>query len=501
MQVSYQKSELMGVKADVLVIPVSKNWEKRPELKQLNEALAGELFRRTKKAQFKAKAGSSFVQQCPGSFSFDRVALTAVDAKETPNPEDLWDMGHKLANRYRSKAVSTLAIWCDFAPEAKTNVLFAKLTQGVLCGGYRFDKYFTDADAKATKTALKKLLLIGAGAHKPTPAVAKAAIARGVALGESTNLARDLVNEPAESMTPQIFASQVQKVAKANGLQCKVENEAQIKKRGMGLFLAVARGSKNPPRLITLTHNPKNATGKPIVLVGKGLMYDSGGYSLKPSSGMETMKCDMSGSAAVVGALTAIARLGVKRKVIGIVAACENMIGSGAYRVGDIYTSMSGKTVEVMNTDAEGRLTLADALTYGESFKPACIVDVATLTGACVVALGEETVGVFSADDKLAADIESAFERAGEDAWRMPMNKRLKKLLKSPIADMKNVGSRWGGAITAGLFLSNFVEKAPFAHLDIAGPAFHTGEVGHLPKGGTGVAVTTLVELVDPSSK
>jgi len=236
------------------------------------------------------------------------------------------------------------------------------------------------------------------------------------------------------------------------------------------------------------------------VLVGKGLMFDSGGYSLKPSDGMETMKCDMAGGAAAVSAIWALARLKVQRKVVAIVAACENMIGGGAYRVGDVYAGMSGKTVEVLNTDAEGRLTLADALTYAQSFKPGLTVDLATLTGACVVALGEETVGLFASSDDVSALLTEAFGRAGEDIWPLPLNPRLKRLIKSDLAEIKNTGGRWGGAITAALFLKEFAPEGDWAHLDIAGPAFAKAAVAHLPKGGTGVGVASLVELVDPSN-
>jgi leucyl aminopeptidase len=498
MDIRYEKGDLSKIKAcDALVLLVDETWKKSPALVALDKLLDGELIKRAKKADFKGKRHASFTLQSFYKTSYDRVLLWGVGDWADCGAEDCWDLGHKIVTQLRNRAVSSVTIAAAF-PDASQKVI-AKLVQGALSGEYRFDRYKPEAAKENKSKDLKSLTLFDLGENALAPKQAAAAIERGIVLGDSVNFARDLVNEPAETMTPQIFASVISRMAKEAGLAVKVENETQIAKRKMNLFLAVARGSKNPPRLITVTHDPKGATGKPIVLVGKGLMFDSGGYSLKPSSGMETMKCDMSGSAAVMGAMLAIARLGVKRKVIAVVAACENMIGGGAYRVGDVFVGMNGKSVEVLNTDAEGRLTLADALTYAQSFKPELVVDVATLTGACVVALGEQTVGVF-ADDEVAETLLDAFERAGEDAWRLPLNPRLKKLIKSEIADMKNTGGRFGGAITAGLFLKEFVDDVQkWAHLDIAGPAFNGSAVGHMPVGGSGVAVSSLVELVDPS--
>ncbi len=499
MQMSYSRANPLAFGGDALMVPVTSDWTKSALVKALDASFKKKLIKLAKADGFEAKAGSAFVLPTLGRLKVGRVVLWGLGDGKALTAEDLWDLMHKALKTLRSPAVKQLGLLVDFPDGLDPKRVLSKLSQGATCAAYRFDRYITKDRKNLAKADLTRLTFFGDGSKALAPAAAKKAIERGQIIGEGINIARDLVNEPAETMTPLEYAERAKALAKLYGFTCKVENEKQIARRKMGLFMAVARGSKIPPRLLTFTHAPAGAKGKPIVLVGKGLMYDSGGYSLKPSSGMETMKCDMAGSAAVLGAMTAIARLGVKRKVIGIVAACENMIGSGAYRVGDVFTGMNGKTVEVMNTDAEGRLTLADALTYAMSFKPELTVDLATLTGACVVALGEETVGLFASDDETADQLNGAFDRAGEDAWRLPLNKRLKPLLKSPIADLKNVGSRWGGAITAGLFLQEFVETGRWAHLDIAGPAFHTGEVGHLPKGGSGVGVATLLELVDPT--
>jgi len=498
MQLTYVKGDLNKVVGDALVLVVNEKWAKDVSVLELDKTLGKQLVKRAKAAGFKGKKNSSFVLQNYLADGMDRIILWGSGKPAKFNAEDAWDAGHQIVRKLSLKTVNSVSLAMRFGEDSFDKIMLAKFALGAVSGSYNFDKYKKQTAEKNKKAALKKLTFIGMG-DAPALATGKKIVSRGEVIGEGVNISRTLVNEPAESMTPANFGKEAQKLGKQYGFAVKVENEAQIKKKKMGLFLAVARGSVNPPKLITMTYDPKGAKGDPIVFVGKGLMYDSGGYSLKPSAGMETMKCDMAGSAAVVGAITALARLGVKKKVIAIVAACENMIGGGAYRVGDIFTAMNGKTVEVLNTDAEGRLTLADALTYAETFKPSLLVDLATLTGACVVALGKGTVGVF-AKDNFSDQMLDSFDRAGEDAWPLPLNPKMKKLIKSDIADLKNIGGRWGGAITAGLFLEEFVDKKQkWAHLDIAGPAFQTGAEGHFPKGGTGVGVATLVELVDPS--
>jgi len=263
----------------------------------------------------------------------------------------------------------------------------------------------------------------------------------------------------------------------------------------MGLFLAVARGSDEEPRFIHLHYAPAGAKHK-VALVGKGVTFDAGGLSLKTNEGMQDMKCDMAGAAAVLSATLAAAELGLPIEVHAVAACTENMPSGRAYRIGDVITSLSGKTVEINNTDAEGRLTLADAITYVLKQKPEIVIDLATLTGACVVALGPHTAGLMGNDDGLCDRFLSAASQAGEDIWRLPLPPRLKEQLRSEVADMRNTGERWGGALTAGHFLQSFVEEKPWIHLDIAGPAFASKEHGHLPKGGTGFGVATLLTFL-----
>lgn len=287
-------------------------------------------------------------------------------------------------------------------------------------------------------------------------------------------------------------------MARDRELECRVLGPREIERQKMRLLLAVARGSAEEPRFIHLIYRPKGKDKgvKRHVLVGKGVTFDSGGLSLKPSASMTDMKCDMAGAAAVLGTLSAAGELGLKCEVHGLIGATENMLSGTSYKLGDVVTGMAGRSVEVVNTDAEGRLTLADALAYAVKLKPDSMVDLATLTGACMVALGPDVAGVMGNDVSLVEHFVAAARRAGEEVWRLPMPRRLKAQLESPVADLKNAGERWGGALTAGLFLKEFVGDVPWVHVDIAGPAYAEKAWGHIPRGGTGFGVPTLLEYL-----
>ncbi len=330
-----------------------------------------------------------------------------------------------------------------------------------------------------------------------------AAIAEGFEHGrivaEGIVRARDLGNGPAERVTPEHLADVARTIAKTHadrGVEVEILDREACRALGMGLFLAVAKGSDIPPRFIHLSYRPAGAARR-IVLVGKGVTFDSGGYSLKPTDAMLDMKMDMCGAAAVLGAFEAAVRLGLPIELHALVAATENMIGGHAYRLGDVYRGLDGTTVEINNTDAEGRLTLADAIAYGRRLEPDAIVDLATLTGACMVALGPRIAGLLSPDDALAERILEAAEAAGERLWRLPLPKDLEDQLESRIADCKNTGERWGGALTAGLFLARFARDTPWAHLDIAGPAMASKPWGASGEGATGFGVATVVTLLE----
>jgi leucyl aminopeptidase len=307
------------------------------------------------------------------------------------------------------------------------------------------------------------------------------------------------VNEPPASCTPTSLARAAQALARRHGLSCEVRGPRQIAALGMGMFQAVTRGSAEEPRLVTVSWVPRGAAArkKPLVLVGKAITFDSGGLSLKPTDGMVTMHSDMAGAAAVVGAMRVVAELKPAFPVHALFGACENMPGGRAYKPSDVLRAYDGKTVQVTNTDAEGRLVLGDVLAWAaDTLAPAGMVDVATLTGACVVALGHTVAGVMGPDGPVVDAVLAAGRRSGEDLWRLPLPEALRENLTSDVADMKNTGERWGGALSAGLFLQEFTGGVPWAHLDIAGPS-HTGkERGYWSKGGTGVPLRTLVELV-----
>jgi leucyl aminopeptidase len=362
---------------------------------------------------------------------------------------------------------------------------------------YRYLAYKT-GDASSGKNS--RLQVIG----RRTPARAralKAGVSRGHALGEAVNFARDLGNAPANEIFPDALARRARTMVReaggrGSGLTIQVLGEPELTKLKMGALLGVGQGSSRASRMIVVRYRPKTAAKKTIALVGKAITFDSGGLSIKPAKGMEEMKFDMCGGAAVLGAVQAIARLKPRMNVVAAVPAAENMINGSAVRPGDIVRSASGKTIEVLNTDAEGRLVLADALHYVQRFKPDYTLDFATLTGACVVALGTTVSGLMGNDPALARSIFEAGERSGDRVWELPLYQEYIDSMKSQVADLRNSGGRWGGAISAGGFLSNFVGDMKWCHLDIAGTAWTERDAGYFGLGGTGVGVRLMLELI-----
>ncbi len=317
----------------------------------------------------------------------------------------------------------------------------------------------------------------------------------GRVISEAVCLARDWVNAPSNQATPTFLAQKAQEIAKERGMEIQIFDVDQAEALGMGAFVAVAKGSREPAKFITLEYN-KGKNLDRIVLVGKGITFDSGGISIKPSEKMDRMKDDMSGAAAVLAAMKAASELQIPLHLIGLLPLTENLPSGKAYKPGDILRTLSGQTVEVISTDAEGRLILADALTYGLNYQPKAIIDLATLTGACVIALGDYVIGLFGNDDLLLRRIQDASGKTGEKVWQLPLWEEYFENLKSDVADFKNVGTRSAGAINGAIFLSKFVGKTPWAHLDIAGPAYIEKERPYIPKGGTGVGVRLLIQLL-----
>ncbi|MGH3314477.1 MAG: leucyl aminopeptidase [Streptomyces sp.] len=431
--------------------------------------------------------------------------VLAVGLGETPGKHESYDL--ETLRRAAGTAARALSGTkkAAFALPLEGPGSVAAVAEGALLGAYSFTAYRSSAgngkagkDTKGGKDAnapVAEITLLGA---KPRDKAHKAAAERAEVLAAEVARARDLVNTPSNDLTPAVFADHARDAAKEHSLDIEVLDEGALAKGGYGGILGVGQGSANPPRLVRLSYTHPKAK-KSLALVGKGITYDSGGISLKPAGHNETMKCDMSGAAAVFAAVVAAARLGLRVNVTGWLALAENMPSGSATRPGDVLSMYSGKTVEVLNTDAEGRLVLADALTRACEESPDAIVDVATLTGAMVLALGNRTFGVLSNDDDFRSTVHELADEAGEASWPMPMPAHLRKGMDSPVADIANMGERPGGGLVAGLFLKEFVdEDIAWAHLDIAGPAFNeSGPFGYTPKGGTGSGIRTLVRLAE----
>jgi leucyl aminopeptidase len=483
---------------DVLAFVVFGDPNKDAHFKTINGALKGRLAEAAKAESFEGKPQQTLAVVAGDGVAARRVIAIGGGPRADFVPAYLRDVGAIAATAAGRVSARRLVLWLPNLGASREAQGIQMAVEGALEGTYRFAKYLSADDAKKPSSLATFALTDGRG-KKPTAAqgrLARAAIERGEAVARAVNKARDLINEPAGAMTPVQLAAEAQAIAKRHpGLTVKVLGPKECKALGMGMFLGVAQGSDEEPRLIHLTYKPKKKARKTVALIGKGVTFDSGGYSLKPSASMEDMKVDMSGAAAVVSAMDAIATLGSDYEVHAITAACENLVSGRAYKLGDVLQSMDGTTVEINNTDAEGRLTLGDAITYVRTkIKPDEMYDFATLTGACMVALGPFTAGVMSDHETLVRGWLHAAERAGEDMWRLPLNPRLRDQLKSNIADMRNTGERWGGAITAGLFLKTFAKDTPWVHVDIAGPASVSAARPSIPRGGTGFAVATIVE-------
>jgi leucyl aminopeptidase len=467
-------------------------------LHAVDNALTGLLSEVAKAEGFTGAAGQSLLVHTHGRIAAARVLLVGMGATEKLGPDSLRRFAGtvvKCAEKVKAKK-AVLVLPDEDGVRLEARVL--SVAEGALLATYRFDKYLTKDKGAARLDTLE----IALSSRTKVDDV----LARAKAVAEGVFLARDLVNEPAGSLTPVDFARRAVDAGRAAGFKVVVLDEKGIAKERMGMLLAVAKAASpyTPPRVVRLEYRPaKSSTKKPkkhVCLVGKGLTFDCGGLDIKPADGMLDMKVDMSGAAAVLGAMVAIARIKPDVAVTGYLGCVENGIGGNAYHPGDILTSRKGLTVEINNTDAEGRLVLGDCIDLAiTEQQPDLLIDLATLTGACMVALGPSTAGVFTDDDALAEDIKRIGKRNGEDFWRLPLNDELFSQLKSPIADMKNTGLRYGGAITAALFLKQFVDgRATWAHLDIAGPASSEKDTDYTPKGGAGFGVRTLVGLIDP---
>lgn len=475
MNIQLSVSPLAEIDCDALVIPVFEG--------QLPKTLHPWIAELESSGEFSGKSGELSIIPQPAGMKAKRLVLSGAGKEEKLTAFEERGVFGAPVRALKSKGLKRVAISTGAAHVAVA-------AEAALAAAWEPDEH---KSKKENGKAIDTLILAAPGGD---PSL-EVALKKGVALGESQNLARDLANQPGNLLPPRVLAERAKAMADANGLECEILDEARLRELGFGSLLGVAQGSAEPPVLIVLRYRPESPLpGAHLALIGKGVTFDTGGISIKPSDGMEKMKYDMSGGAAVIGAMQAIARLKPALTVTAFIPSVENMPGSKAQRPGDIVRSLAGKTVEVLNTDAEGRLILIDAMTYAKRQGCTHMVDAATLTGAIAVALGPVRAGAFANDQALLDRVLASAKSQGEKMWAMPMDDEYKDMLKSPFADMPNIsGGRYGGAITAAKFLEEWTEGTPWVHLDIANVAWLDDAKPHLAKGPSGFGVRTFADL------
>jgi leucyl aminopeptidase len=478
------------VGVDMLFVPVFQDDDRLDDLPGLDEATSGEIGRARDRGEFRGRPFEFFLTPLvTGGWKAGRLALVGAGPRREVDAERLRRVAAACAYTAQLRSVESLGVVVRRGQDAAITARAA--ADGLSQAEFDGASYKQPAD-RANRPA-RRLVIVAPDAD--AAALAKA-IRQGRTIGEAANFARGLANEPGNVLTPRAFATRVASAAEAAGLMVDVLDEPRIRALNMGLLLGVSQGSVEPPRLVVLRHEPAGAPDTPVLgLVGKGITFDTGGISIKPAEAMERMKDDMTGGASVAAAMVALAALGSPHRVLAVIPMSENMPGGKAFRPGDVLTGASGKTVEIINTDAEGRLVLGDALWYAQTLGATHLVDVATLTGACTVALGKSVSGLFGSSTSWVDTVRAAATRAGDRVWPLPIDGDYRELLRSEIADMLNSAGRAAGAISAACFLREFVDDRPWAHLDIAGTAWQDDRKPYLPKGPTGVAVRTLIEL------
>jgi len=492
LQIQLASGDASSAVCDALIVGVCQGAvAAHPTLVALDKALGGALLDHVKAVEFEAKLDQVVDLPTLGRLKAKKLVLLGLGKAADLDSARL---RASLAGCVRASSGSTTRVLHLVLPEAEIDL--RSVGEAVALGAYRFTKYFT-GDRKPKAELSKVAVHLARGTAS---AADKRHLDLGVAIADAVAIARDAVNEPPNVLTPEALAEVARGIARKHKLKLKVLDKKGILAAGMNLHYAVGQGSENEPRFIHLSYVPKKKHKK-IVFVGKGITFDSGGLCIKPAAGMGEMKSDMGGAAAVLGAIAAVATVKPDVEVHAIVAAAENMPDGSAYRPADVFTSLDGKTIEIINTDAEGRLVLADALTYATRLKPDIIIDAATLTGAALVALGKTCSAFYSTDDEIARALERAARTAGEQFWRMPLLEELGEQLKSDIADLKHTADRWGGSISAALFLREFVGKFPWIHCDVAGPVLADRAKGMYPKGGTGHPVLTFLSFVEQAGR
>lgn len=487
-------------RVDLLAFTTFGDPGKDAVFKAVDAALGGVLADIARSESFESKTGQTLAVHTHGRMAAKRVLIVGGGARSEFSNHHIRDVAATISQAANKAGAQSLGFLLPALGANREALVVQLAAEGIHLGTYKFGRYLTGEDHKRPMALQSVSLFLDPKGKKLTAAHGRAlegAIRRGTEVARAVNHARDLVNEPAAAITPIALADDAEAIGRKHkgALTVTVLDAKKCEELGMGMFLAVGKGSDQEPRFIHMTYKPAKKPRKRICFIGKGVTFDSGGYSLKPSQAMEDMKVDMSGAAAVISAMDAIATLGSQHEIHVVAACCENLVSGRAYKLGDVLVSMDGTTVEINNTDAEGRLTLGDAITYARTkIQPDEMFDFATLTGACMVALGPYTAGVMSDHESLVKGWLAVAERTGEDMWRLPLIPRLREQLKSQVADMRNTGDRFGGAITAALFLKTFAKDTPWVHVDIAGPASLSTTRPSQPKGGTGFAVSTIVE-------
>jgi leucyl aminopeptidase len=462
-------------------------------LKALDEVLEGAISALIKKDVIRGKTGEVNIVNTLGRLPYPLLAIVGAGKEKEMDAEGWRRVSGESARALRRLNIESFSLLYPGASHKQTNPegFGQAIAEGAIMGLYTFRKYLT---AKADFREVNTITIL-AGAREEVVQIKKG-IKKGLIMAEAANMARDMVNEPSNAMTPALMAAKAAEIAASHGLELKVLEKEDMRKLGMGAALGVSQGSANLPKFIIMNYRGRPSVGVDLALVGKGVTFDTGGISIKNADKMEEMKADMAGGASVLAAMCAIARLAPAINVMAVVAAVENMPGGRAYKPGDVVRAMNGKTIEVISTDAEGRLTLADALSYVDSIvKASYVIDIATLTGACVIALGHVCSASYTNNQPFLGQVAKAASDAGEKTWQMPMFEEYREQYKSDIADMKNVGGRPAGSITAALFLSEFSGDRPWVHLDIAGVDLAEKEQRYQVKGATGIPTRTLVNL------
>ncbi len=494
MEIKVVAGDIAKIEAGAIVVNFFEGME-HPEgdTAVVDRVLDGAISQLISQGEIKGKLNELTIIHSLGKLPASRVIVAGLGKQQELSLDRVRGAVAETCRLLRQKGVDSMATVAQGAGIAGITVDGAAqaMTEGALLGVYSFRRHMTKEPEHGE---IKQLTIVVADESK-IPSLEQGCH-KGRILAEATNLARDMVNEPPNYMTPSHMAEMAAKLAETYGLEHSVLEREQMQELGMGALLGVAQGSRQPPKFIVLRHNGGNSNETDVALLGKGITFDSGGISIKPSEGMGEMKGDMAGGAAVMAAMSAIAQLKPKINVMALIPATENLPGGNALKPGDILTAMDGKTIEIISTDAEGRLILSDALGYARKHGAKVMVDVATLTGACKVALGDVCTGAFGNNQELIDKVIAAGAEAGELIWQMPMYEEYKEQNKSEVADIKNTGGRYGGAITAAQFLAEFAGDTPWVHLDIAGTSMSEKERNYLVKGATGVPVRTLVNLV-----